>query len=125
MEEDEVHQTKAQECLAGAQVAFDNGRYNNAANRAYYACFHAAVVALIRAGTRRDEWSHEEVPALFSGVLVGRRHLYPRELRGALESLRQLRLDADYGLGLLSRTRVERQIRQAIYFCREVLGDGR
>ena len=56
-----VYQAKAEESLAGAEVEFASGRYNNSANRAYYACFQAAVAALIRAGVRPTgggEWSH-------------------------------------------------------------------
>ena len=74
MEEEDIHLLKARECLAGAEseLAFD--RFNNAANRAYYACYHAAVVALLRADLSRDIWSHEEVQSLFAGVLIRREH---------------------------------------------------
>ncbi|GEM_PF-4465099 len=41
---------KAEESLDGAESEFVNRRYNNAANRCYYAVFQAAVYAL----TRRD-----------------------------------------------------------------------
>ena len=34
---------KAAESLAGAASEFVNRRYNNCANRAYYACFQSAV----------------------------------------------------------------------------------
>lgn len=37
---------KARESLAGAESEFSNERYNNCANRAYYAVFQAAIVAL-------------------------------------------------------------------------------
>src|SRR5688500_17071878 len=37
---------RAKESLAGAESEFGNERYNNVANRAYFACFHAAVAAL-------------------------------------------------------------------------------
>ena len=70
---------KAVECLTGAESEFSNQRYNNTANRAYYACFQAAIAALQRAEIRppRDEWSHEFVPSQFDGVMINRRHLYP------------------------------------------------
>ena len=41
---------KALECLAGAESELANKRYNNCANRAYYACFQAAIDALTREG---------------------------------------------------------------------------
>ena len=49
---------KAVESLIGAESEFSNRRYNNTANRAYYACFQAAIAALQRAGIRppREEW---------------------------------------------------------------------
>jgi len=73
--EEEVHALKARESLAGAERELALGRYNNAANRAYYACFHAAVVALLRGHIRREIWSHDEVQSLFAGLLVNRRKL--------------------------------------------------
>ena len=38
---------KSQECLTGAENEFAGRRFNNCANRSYYACFHAALAALI------------------------------------------------------------------------------
>lgn len=64
-----------------------NGRYNNCANRCYYACFQAAIAALQDAGIRPTgpQWSHAYVPSQFDGVLIYRRKRYPTELRGILE----------------------------------------
>ena len=39
---------KAAESFAGAESELANGRFNNCANRCYYACFQAAIVALLR-----------------------------------------------------------------------------
>lgn len=51
---------KAVECLAGAESEADAGRYNNTANRCYYASFQAAIAALLHEGVRPpgggDEW---------------------------------------------------------------------
>ena len=44
---------KAQESLAGAESEFAAGRYNNCANRCYYACFQAAIHALIKVAYSR------------------------------------------------------------------------
>jgi uncharacterized protein (UPF0332 family) len=41
----EAYLVKSAESLAGAESEYANGRFNNSANRAYYACFHAAVAA--------------------------------------------------------------------------------
>jgi uncharacterized protein (UPF0332 family) len=85
---DQVFLAKAQESLAGAESEFTNGRYNNCANRCYYACFQAAVAALSRAGIRPSgqgaEWGHAFVQARFAGELINRRKVYPSSLRGFL-----------------------------------------
>ena len=62
---------KAVESLIGAESEFINKRYNNTANRAYYACSQAAIAALQRAGVRprREEWSHEFVETEASRAL--------------------------------------------------------
>ena len=44
----DLYTDKAQESLAGAESEFANGRYNNCANRCYYACFQTAIAALLR-----------------------------------------------------------------------------
>ncbi len=46
----QVYLEKARESLAGADSERGNHRYNNCANRAYYACFQAAITMLLDAG---------------------------------------------------------------------------
>ena len=45
IDRDSAFLDKALESLAGAESEFVNERYNNTANRAYYAVFHAAIAA--------------------------------------------------------------------------------
>ena len=126
------HQTdpfldKALESLAGAESEFANERYNNTANRAYYAVFHAAIAALKRAGIRpaRDEWSHEFVPSQCDGVLINRRHLYPTELRGVLSRNAGVRLSADYDEDPVTQTEASRALRRSRTFVRAIeMGGG-
>ncbi len=61
---------KARESLAGADSEYANGRYNNSANRAYYACFQAAIAALLVAGVRPAavQWSHTFAQGQSSGT---------------------------------------------------------
>lgn len=117
---------KAKESLAGAESEFVNERYNNTANRAYYACFQAAIVALERAGIHaaRDEWSHEFVPSQFDGVLINRRHLYPAELRGVLSQTAGLRLSADYDEEPVTQTEASRTLRRSRIFVRTIEAEG-
>lgn len=96
---------KSRECLIGAQSEFANGRFNNAASRAYYAAYNAAIAALLRAGftSRNNQWGHDEVMARFSGDLISRRKLYPAAFRRMLYDLSKARITADYGLALANR----------------------
>lgn len=91
---------KARESLAGAQSEFINSRYNNCANRCYYAAFQAAIAALIRAGIlptgRSEEWGHDFVQAQFAGQLIHRQKRYPADLRTILGRNYLLRVKADY-----------------------------
>jgi len=50
----QVFLAKAEESLAGAESEFVNGRYNNCANRCYYASFQAAIAA------RSQPWVSKE-----------------------------------------------------------------
>lgn len=66
--------SKATESLATAESEFTMGRYKSCANRCYYACFQAAVAALIREGMRpRGYWGHDFVQGQFVGLLIKRR----------------------------------------------------
>jgi hypothetical protein len=68
----ELYLAKARTSLAGAQSELEQRRFDNAAIRAYYACFQAAVAALIWAGFRppgAGTWDHGFVQARFVGEL--------------------------------------------------------
>jgi uncharacterized protein (UPF0332 family) len=107
---------KAEESFAGAESEFVNARYNNCANRCYYAVFQAAIYALAQAGitpTSRDaEWGHEFVRSHFIGQLINRRKLYPAQLRTVLEQNRALRQTADYKRDQVTEIRAHRAIRR-------------
>src|SRR5215831_8795083 len=67
MEQDTtIYLIKATESLQTAESEFANGRYNSCANRCYYACFQAAIAALLSDGIRSSgQWSHEFVQGGF------------------------------------------------------------
>jgi uncharacterized protein (UPF0332 family) len=114
--------TKAQESLAGAESEFANGRYNNCANRCYYACFQAAVTALERAGVRPsgEQWSHKSGPAQFDGLLIYRRKIYSTELRGTLTQTYALRQTADYDEEPATRSEAQRVLRRTHTFVQAI-----
>jgi len=91
---------KAHENLAGAESEFQHGRTNSCARSAYYACFHAAIAALLQAGLTPPEpargWGHDWVQVSFVGQMIQRRKIYPANLRRTLPDLLALRHKADY-----------------------------
>ena len=91
---------KARESLEGARLAHAGGRYNNSANRSYYACFQAAIHALIATGIvayrPNMHWDHGFVQGQFIGHLINRRHRYGTDLKSILIDNYDVRVDADY-----------------------------
>ena len=115
----EAYLAKAVESLAGAESEYANRRYNNCANRAYYACFQAAVAALVRAGigpSGSGRYDHDAVQAQFVGELINRRHRYSPELRDTFERLLRLREVADYRTDVVTETQTDRAMRRARSF---------
>lgn len=109
---------KALASLTGAESEFTSGRYDNCANRCYYACFQAAVAALQWASIRPPgtEWSHAFVPSQFDGVLINRRKLYPPDLRGVLGRNFALRSTADYNELKVAEVEARRALARARTF---------
>jgi uncharacterized protein (UPF0332 family) len=116
----DVFLAKAEESLAGAVSEYVNGRYNNSANRAYYACFQAAVAALVDAGIGRpdqaEHWGHDFVQAQFIGQLINRRKRYPATLRETLVRGQRLRQTADYTTERISDVQASRNLARARAF---------
>ena len=108
---------KAEESLAGAESEYANGRFNNCANRAYYASFQAAIAALLRAGigpSRQDnQWRHDHVQARFAEQLIGRQKRYPAERRDVLGRGAILRATADYRTDQVSQLQALRGLRRS------------
>ena len=105
-----IYQAKAMESLLTAESEYVNGRYNSCANRCYYSCFQAAIVALLREGIRpRGQWSHEFVHAQFVGVLINQRKRYDSDLRRVLADNQILRDQADYRAELVTSTLSNRE----------------
>jgi uncharacterized protein (UPF0332 family) len=117
--------SKAQESVTGARAEFEGGRFNNSANRSYYAVFQAGIHALIVEGVRPPgggtEWSHAFVDSQFSGLLVNRRHRYETGLRDVIRDNRKLREDADYTTGSVSVVRASRSLQRAERFVRAIV----
>lgn len=124
-----VFALKAFESLAGAESEYVNGRFDNCANRCYYACFQAAVAALARHGITppggvRAQWGHAFVQAQFVTHLIDRRKVFPASLRDTLNRTATLRRAADYTTDEVSQVQAERAIRRARTFVQATQGGG-
>jgi uncharacterized protein (UPF0332 family) len=126
MEQDlTIYLAKATESLLTAESEFANGRYNSCANRCYYACFQAAIAALLREGIRpAGQWSHAFVQAQLVGVLINQRKRYDPELRRVLADNQSLRDRADYRPELVTATQAGRALRRTRAFVAAVRQGG-
>jgi uncharacterized protein (UPF0332 family) len=124
--ESEAFLAKAAESMASARSEFVNGRYNSCANRCYFACFQAAVAALVESGLAREgnQLSHAFVQAQFAGQLVNRRKEYAPQLRDTLSRLVTVRHTADYRAVPVNRTRAGRALYRAQEFVGAVISRG-
>jgi len=112
-----IYLAKAAESLLSAESEYVNGRYNSCANRCYYACFQAAIAALLREGIHpTGQWSHQFVQAQFVGVLINQRKRYDPELRRVLADNQSLRDKADYRPELVTATQAGRALRRTRLF---------
>lgn len=107
---------RAQATLKAAQLCLREHLYDSAANRAYFAAFQAAIAALEKHGSRRNEWTHKGVHSDFIHFFVRRRKVVPSAFMGALPDLMQLRHRADYQDPGISQRQAERAVRLAEEF---------
>lgn len=125
-EDVEVFLAKARESLAGARSEASNRRYNNSANRCYYACFQAAVAALLREGISPSgaQWEHRFVQSQFAGQLINRRKLFPAAFGDVCTGLFEIRRVADYRGTNVGATVANRALRRATGFVEAVQARG-
>lgn len=112
---------KAKRGIEDAKLLFNAERYDAAANRAYYACYHAAIALLARFSIEHKENPHAWVQAQFSSEIIHRRKIFPREMNPYLQDIRRVRHAADYSEDALSRKTVTHQLKQAKYFVSSLL----
>jgi uncharacterized protein (UPF0332 family) len=113
IDQQQLFLVKAEESLEGAESEFGNHRYNNVANRAYYACFQGATYALVQAGVAsvdREQWPHEFVQGQFVLQLINRRKVYPGELRDTLSRNLIVRQRADYEVRQVTEVEARRAL---------------
>lgn len=120
MEPADLYLDKASASLAGAESEYANARYDNCANRCYYAVFQAAIAALIAADVTAQrggrDWDHAFVQAEFIGRLLNRQKIYPASLRPTLSRNQELRNRADYSAQPVSEVRASRALQRSRTF---------
>jgi uncharacterized protein (UPF0332 family) len=104
---------KALRGIETAEQLCINGNFEASANRAYYACFHAAIAVLARHGITNTQNPHEWVQAQFSATMIHRRKLLPREFNSYLPDIQKLRNTADYTTIQIGKKQAHQQLKQA------------
>jgi uncharacterized protein (UPF0332 family) len=112
-------QSYYEKALRGIETAEElcrGGKFEASANRAYYACFHAAIALLARHGISNTQNPHEWVQAQFSAECIHRRKLVAREFTSYLSDIQKLRNIADYTTALIGKKQAHQQLKQAQSF---------
>jgi uncharacterized protein (UPF0332 family) len=105
---------KADNALASAKRDFAAGDHDGAANRLYYAMFHAARAALESIGVPA-QGRHATVIARFGRHLCRDGPLSP-ELGRAINEAQELRVEGDYGSGTPDASEVAAYLAKAEEF---------
>jgi uncharacterized protein (UPF0332 family) len=112
--------TKADVALASAKRDLDAGDLDGAANRLYYAMFHAARAALLSIG-EPAQGRHGTIIAQF-GLHFCKDGPLPTELGRAINEAQELRVEGDYGAGTPNATEVAAYVARAEQFVAAVKG---
>lgn len=102
------------ENLEDAELMYENGRYKNALNRAYYSIFHA--IRSVNALKEYDSSKHSGVIAFFNQNYV-KEEIFPRELSKIITQASSNREKADYlDFYIASSEEAQKQIARAEAF---------
>lgn len=104
----------SKEALADARIMYNNGRYKNALNRAYYSIFHA--MRAVNSLNGFDSSKHSGVIAFFNQTYV-KEGIFPKELSKIIKMASESREKADYlDFFIASKSDAEEQIQRAEVF---------
>lgn len=109
---------KAKNDLKDAQKNYAEEMYETAANRAYYAIFHAARAALIMDG--EDYRRHAGVIAFFRKNYI-KTGILDDSLSEIIKNAFELRTESDYSdFFIVSKAEIEKQLEDAEFFVSEI-----
>lgn len=108
----------AQECVASARLLLGNGDYKSAANRSYYAIFHAMRAVLAFDGI--DMKHHSGIISEFRKLYI-KTGIFDTKLSAIISVLFNVRQDSDYDdFFVISKAEVLEQIESAEFFLSEI-----
>ena len=110
---------KARASIAGAELELASEYFDSAVNRAYYACYQAAVAALVAEDVPpvvERYWPHDVVHVCFPSILIDEQGRYPRSQRGTLKAIFDERLKADYEPDNVTPSTAAEAVRRARVF---------
>lgn len=108
----------ANECLTAAQSLLDSSNYKSAANRSYYAIFHAMRAVLAFDGI--DMKHHSGIISEFRRLYI-KTGIFDTKLSQIISILFDIRTESDYDdFFIISKQEVEEQIENAKYFLKEI-----
>lgn len=106
------------EDIDDAKLMFDNGRYKNTLNRAYYSIFHAIKSVVILDGF--DSSKHSGIIAYFNQNYV-RTGIFPKEMSKIIRAASENREKADYyDFFIASKEEAESQMERAREFSAQI-----
>lgn len=113
-----VRLEKAEECLADAKLLLESESYKSAANRSYYAVFHAMRAVLAYDGY--DSKKHSGIIAEFRRLYI-KTGLFESGLSDIIRSVFDLRTDSDYNdFFVASKADVAEQVGNTEYFVQQI-----
>ncbi|MDO4585594.1 MAG: HEPN domain-containing protein [Planctomycetia bacterium] len=108
----------SENCLKSAELLYQNGDFLAAANRSYYAVFHAMRSLLILSG--EDFKKHSGIIGRFRQLYI-KSGILPENLSQIITSLSSIRNECDYGdLISISSEEVRERMEEAQQFCRKI-----
>ena len=109
---------KAEECLADAKLLLERESYKSAANRSYYAVFHAMRAVLAYDGY--DSKKHSGIIAEFRRLYI-KTGIFENSMSDTIRSLFDLRTDSDYNdFFVASKADVAAQVKNSENFVERV-----
>lgn len=107
---------RADDTLKEAELMFQEGYYNGAINRLYYACYYATIALLLKNDIQAQ--THSGVKAMFGLHFVSKK-IIPYEIGKTLTSLFEKRQTGDYDdFAIYERQDVENLLQDANEFVR-------